>query len=125
MVYRHISDDIKYRALWLWNNNYVKEDICGILGISESSLYRWRENLADYDSIAPPPNPNRGRPRILNTDMTHDLYTLLEEAPELYLDEVQEWLAVTYDTGISISALHQNLKDAGLSYKLLQKAASK
>jgi hypothetical protein len=33
--------------------------------------------------------------------MTHDLFTLLEEAPELFLDEIQEWLAVAHDTGIS------------------------
>ena len=56
--------------------------------------------------------------------MTHDLYTLLEEAPELYLDEIQEWLAVAHDVGISTSALHENLEDAGISYKLLRKAAA-
>jgi hypothetical protein len=28
-------------------------------------------------------------------------FTLLEEAPELFLDEIQEWLAVAHDTRIS------------------------
>jgi hypothetical protein len=33
--------------------------------------------------------------------MTHDLFALLEKAPELFLDEIQEWLAMAHDTGIS------------------------
>lgn len=123
MVYRKISEDLKRRALWLWDNGYVREDICDILGVSESSLDRWRNNMESYSSVLPPPNPNQGRPRILNADMTHDLYTLLEEAPNLYLDEIQEWLAAAHDIGISVSALHQNMEDAGISYKLLRKAA--
>ena len=38
MVYRKISEDVKIRALWLWDNGYVKEDICLILGVSKASL---------------------------------------------------------------------------------------
>jgi hypothetical protein len=33
--------------------------------------------------------------------MTHDLFALLVEALELFLDEIQEWLAIAYDTRIS------------------------
>jgi transposase len=124
MVFRKISPDIKERALWLWDNGYVKEDICTILGVSVSSLNRWRDNLENYNSVVPPPNPRQGRLRILKPDMTHDLYTLLEEAPELYLDEIQEWLAAAHNIGISVSALHENLVDAGITYKLLRKAAA-
>jgi hypothetical protein len=35
-----------------------------------------------------PPLAIRGCHCILNSDMTHNLFALLEEAPELFLDEI-------------------------------------
>ena len=60
---------------------------------------------------------------LLNTDMMHNLYMLLEEAPEMYLSEIQDWMALTYKVNISGSTLYENICDAGLSYKLLCRAA--
>ncbi|KAF8187423.1 hypothetical protein BJ912DRAFT_816314, partial [Pholiota molesta] len=92
MVYRHISEDLKFRVLWLLDHGDLPDvrEVAEIFGVSERSIYRWRENLENYGSITPPANPSRGRPRILNADQTHDLFTLLEEAPEMYLDEIQD-----------------------------------
>lgn len=87
-------------------------------------MRRWTNNMEEYGSVVPLPNPNRGRPRRLNADMTHDLATLIAEAPEMYLDEIQDWLAVVHDVGISISALHEIIRDCGLTYKMLHKAAA-
>ena len=56
--------------------------------------------------------------------MTHDLYTLLEEAPEMYLSEIQDWIALVYRVHISRAALHLNICDAGITYKLLRRAAA-
>jgi transposase len=123
MVFRHISKDIKDRALFLLENDYIPEDIAEILGISMRSISRWTNNLEAFGSVIPPPNPSHGRPRILNPDMTHDLVTLIAEAPEMYLDEIQDWVALVHDVGISKSALHKNIRDCGMTYKLLQKAA--
>ncbi|KAJ8508493.1 hypothetical protein ONZ45_g9242 [Pleurotus djamor] len=124
MVFRHISEDIKQRALYLASIGYLTSDVCEVLGVSESSVRRWKANQLHYGSVIPPPNPDRGRPRILNTDMTHDLLTLLSEAPDMYLDEIQDWIAVTHDKGLSKSAISELLRDCGLTYKLLHKAAS-
>ena len=124
MVYRHISKDLKERVLWLVSHEYAPEDICELFDISPSSIARWKQNNRIYGSVIPPPNPMQSRPRILNGDMTHDLYTLLEEAPEMYLSEIQDWIALTYEVHISISALHQNIRDAGITYKLLCRAAA-
>ncbi|KAJ7107307.1 hypothetical protein C8R43DRAFT_1140282 [Mycena crocata] len=67
-------------------------------------------NQEQHDSVTPPPNPLRGRPRILNPDQTHDLLTLLAEAPEMYLDEIMDWVAVTHDTEISRTAETARIK---------------
>ena len=124
MVYRHISKDLKDRALWLILHGYVPEDICELFDISERSVARWKQNNRLYGFVVPPPNPIQCRPRILNANMTHDLYTLLEEAPEMYLSEIQDWIALTYEVHISKAALHQNIRDAGITYKLLRRAAA-
>ncbi|KAJ6523459.1 hypothetical protein DFH09DRAFT_884877, partial [Mycena vulgaris] len=124
MVYRAISDDLKDRAVWLLDNDYMTEEVSDLLGVSRASLYRWKANQRDYGTTAPPHNPLQGRPRILNPDQTHDLLTLLDEAPEMFLDEIMDWVAVTLDSAISRTALHMLIKDAGLTYKLLRRAAS-
>ncbi|TFK66421.1 hypothetical protein BDN72DRAFT_747601, partial [Pluteus cervinus] len=90
MVFRHISPDIKIRALWLLEHDYLTDDVCEILGVSSRSLRRWQQNQETFGSVVPPPPPVIGRPRILNANMTHDLTTLLQESPDLYLDELQD-----------------------------------
>ena len=123
MVFRHISKDLKERALWLIAHEYAPDDICEFFDISQRSIARWRHNDRVHGSVIPPPNPMQSRPRLLNADMTHDLYTLLEEAPEMYLSEIQDWMALTHEVNISRPTLHENIRDAGLSYKLLRRAA--
>ena len=38
--------------------------------------------------VLPPPPLVHGHSQILNSDMTHNLYTLVKEAPDMYLDEI-------------------------------------
>ncbi len=123
MVYRHISKDLKDCALWLILHDYAPEDICELFDISQRSVAQWKHNDRVYGSIIPPPNPMQGHPRLLNGDMTYDLYTLLQEAPEMYLSEIQDWIALSHEVHISKTALHENIRDAGLSFKLLCRAA--
>jgi hypothetical protein len=106
MVYRHISKDLKERALWLISDGYAPEDICELFDISPRSVTRWKQNDHLYGTIIPPHNPMQCRPCILNGDMTHDLYTLLQEAPEMYLSEIQDWIALAFEVHISRAALH-------------------
>jgi hypothetical protein len=39
----------------------------------------------------------------------HDLLSLVEEAPYMFLDEIQDWLAIVHDVKISQTALWENL----------------
>jgi hypothetical protein len=85
MVNKAISKDVRERVIWLVEHGYAPPDICEFFGISDRTLRRWRKNNDTYGSPIPPPVLQRGRPHILNNDMTHDLYTLIEEAPDMYL----------------------------------------
>lgn len=55
--------------------------------------------------------------------MTHDLVTLISEAPAIYLDDIRDWIALVHNVGISITSLHENIQDCGMTYKALHKAA--
>lgn len=47
-----------------------------------------------------------------------------KEALQMYLDEIQDWIAITHEALLSMTALHMLLADAGFSYKCLCKAAA-
>ena len=65
-----------------------------------------------------------GHPRILNGKQVLSVCEQLDRAPEMYLDEIQDWVALTMQTSISKSALSELIQDAGYSFKMLHKAAS-
>jgi hypothetical protein len=56
--------------------------------------------------------------------MTEDLYQLITECPSLLLNKIGKWHVIYHDQPISTTALHDNLKDLGLTYKLLKRAAA-
>lgn len=125
MPYRKIDKGLKERAVQLYEHyNWYPDDLADVFGFSERSFYRWLHNFRSHGSVDRTEEPLRGRPHILNAFMMQDLYNLVSEAPDIYLDEIQEWFLIAHDVGISISALHYNLKDAGLTLKIMTKAAS-
>ena len=75
-----------------------------------------------FGSVIPAHNPLQGRPSILNAEQRNELFNLLHRAPEMFLDELQDWVALHYDAAITLSALHYIIQDAGLNFKMLHKA---
>ena len=82
------------------------------------------DRTLSHGTPLPPPSLILGCPRTLTTQITHDLYTLIEDAPDMFLDEIQDWLALAHDARLSKTTLFENICDAGISYKLLRKAAA-
>ena len=124
MVFRKISKDVKDRAIDLHYQGLILHDIRDLLGISLRSLSRWKRNQEVYGSTLPPPTHLAGRPRILSGEQVLSICEQLNRAPEMYLDEIQDWVALTTQTSISKSALSELIQDAGYSFKMLHKAAS-
>ncbi|KAH7873668.1 uncharacterized protein C8R40DRAFT_1026772, partial [Lentinula edodes] len=54
MVLRHISEDMKQRAIWLLDHDLTIEQVGAILAVSESSIYRWKGNLEIHNSVIAP-----------------------------------------------------------------------
>jgi transposase len=122
MVFWRISEDLKLRALWLRGQGFISDDICYLLGISSRSLSQWQTNMNTFGSVIPAHNPLQGHPSILNAEQRNELFNLLDQAPEMFLDELQDWVALHHDAAITHSALHYIIQDAGLTFKMLHKA---
>ena len=124
MVFRKISKDMKERALSLYSQGYLPKDLCHIFGFSEKSLRRWKRNVQEHGSVIVPSSHRQGRPRKLNSDQIGDLMAQLLVEPDMYLDEIQTWVAISHDIGIAKSSLSKLIEDVGFSYKYLHKAAT-
>jgi len=124
MVYRAISPDMKQRALYLLlEEGWEIDQITTALGVHSKSIERWEHNYENHGSVNPP-TPLRGCRRLLSSDIAEELHEMLNESPSLLLDEIGEWLAIYHDQPISMTALHDNLKDLGLTYKRLKRFAA-
>ena len=99
------------------------EEIVEALGVSSKSITRLEHNYKEYGWVDPQ-TVLRGRPRILTTAMTEDLREMINETPSLFLDEISEWFALYHGQPISTTAMHDNLHDLGLTYKLLRRVAA-
>ncbi|KIM57797.1 hypothetical protein SCLCIDRAFT_129613, partial [Scleroderma citrinum Foug A] len=55
---------------------------------------------------------------LLNVAILDDLHELIRENPSLFLDEIDEWLAIYHDQPISTTTIHDNLRDLGLRLKV-------
>ncbi|KAH7903356.1 hypothetical protein BJ138DRAFT_1020774 [Hygrophoropsis aurantiaca] len=123
MVYRKISSDMKQQALELLTEGWTAEEVAEVLHVSCKSIGRWEGKMEETGCVDSS-SVLRGRPRLLDPVVVEDLRELILESPSLYLDEIREYLAFFHDLRISTTALHDNLQDLGLTYKLLQRAAA-
>ncbi|KAJ7261530.1 hypothetical protein C8J57DRAFT_1336441 [Mycena rebaudengoi] len=126
MVNRRISPDLKECALRLWELGWSELDITQALSgcVSRRSLYRWR---TIFDTFGSPTNPHArvaGRPSIITRAVLTAIHKVYKGAPDLYLKELQMWLAIHHDIVISIAALQKTLEQEGLIRKLLQNIAT-
>lgn len=126
MPFRKIDKQIKDRAVWLSDNGWLKKDIRDVLDVSKSSIKRWKRHLHTHGSTIPPPNPfrPRGRPSTLDAMQTAELIAMLKDNPEILVSEIQDWVILSQDIGLSKSAIRRIIHDLGYTYKALKKAAA-
>jgi transposase len=125
MGFTHISEDRKACALSLFDAGRSVSDICCALGVSSRSLSRWIATAAKYDSPVKPKSGLQGRPAILSREVLDSIIAIYSspETRDAYIDEIRDYLAMEFGIAISISALHRNLVQSGLTRKLLHKIA--
>lgn len=119
MVFCHISSDIKERALWLLAHDYIPDDVAEIFDVSQWSLQHWKKNVFVHGSVVPLKNPFQGHSCILNSIQTDALLSTIDKWPDMFPDEIQDWIAVSFDVSISIPLLHSIIWDSAFTYKML------
>jgi len=119
MVNCRISPDRKYCALDLWNRGWDTLDICDALSVSRASLYRWEAIFLEHENVIWPPSPLIRRTRIIARAALTAIQTLYKEESDIYLDELCTFLALEHNIFVSTSTISRNLKEAGLTRKLL------
>ena len=96
-------------------------DIIQGLAVSQSSIYHWRKLFEETGDVIQPLSPLHGHTCIITRAVLTAVQDIYNGEPDLYLDELVFWLALHHDIVISKSALDTNLKEAGLTRKLLHK----
>ncbi|KDQ08220.1 hypothetical protein BOTBODRAFT_91589, partial [Botryobasidium botryosum FD-172 SS1] len=122
MVYRHISPDLKELAVALLADGSSHREVADFLDVAINSISNWSTLLSDTGAVVRPPSSIRGRPRLLSARILDAIALLLREHPTLYLDELARWISTHYNVTISLSTLQHNLRDTGLTNKVVQKA---
>ncbi|KAH7917679.1 hypothetical protein BV22DRAFT_990757, partial [Leucogyrophana mollusca] len=107
----------------LLTEGWTADEVSDVLCVSCRSIRRWEAKMEENGCVDPP-SVLRGRSHLLDPAVVEDLHGLILESPSLYLDEIQEYLALFHDLRISTTALHDNLQGLGLTYKLLQRMAA-
>ncbi|KAF8237323.1 hypothetical protein L208DRAFT_1248492 [Tricholoma matsutake] len=123
MGYQNISADMKQQALQLFDEGWEMAEVVEVLNVSSKSIRPWDHHYETHGCIDPL-SALRGQPQIMNAKAIEDLHELICETPSLFLEEIGEWLALYHNLPISTTALHDNLWELGLTYKLLWKAAA-
>ena len=108
MVYRKIDPGIKTRALQMLKEGYRIDQIAGVLAVHPDSIPRWQANFEQHGNVAPP-IITTGRPRVLTPPLLRELSDLVRDEPDIYLDELVDWLALAHDQPISMGCLCNNL----------------
>ena len=110
--------------LWLLANGYVPNEVWTILNTSTHSIQHWANNMGTHRHVLLPLNPLQGRQHSLNSIHIYSLIAVIQASPAMYLDELQDWLALEHNVLISKTVLHNNIRAAGLTYRLLRQRAA-
>ena len=92
-------------------------NICAILGISDESPWQWCQNVEQFGNVVPVHNPLQGRPSTLDAFQVQELIEMLNETPELFLDEIRDWVLVSQDVGLSWSTINKIIEDLGFTWR--------
>ena len=72
------SDDLKWRIVYLWNDNYSIEQISRFFYISEKTVYKVLSNYILWKDVKDPIQRPKGRRKIFNnTDLKVCIIILL------------------------------------------------
>jgi transposase len=91
-------------------------------GCSKSSIITIRANLRMFGDVRAPLIPG-GRPRVITPVVLEALFDHLLEKPDLYLDEIGEFLYDEFDVLVSTYTISRALRSHGWTKKVARRVA--
>jgi putative transposase len=109
------SMDLRNRAVAMLDEGASSTEVAEALGVSDSWVRKMRLRRDVLGDLAPGSPP--GKPRKLTTDDMVELYILVEEQPDVTLQELAVLMAKRLKVRVSISTLSRRLIELGLTRK--------
>lgn len=109
------SMDLRNRAVAMLDEGASSTEVAEALGVSDSWVRKMRLRRDVLGDLAPGSPP--GKPRKLSTDDLVGLYVLVDEQPDVTLEELAVLMAKRLKVRVSISTLSRRLIELGLTRK--------
>jgi transposase len=117
------SNDIKACIPFLLREGYRVKDICRILGLGKTLVYKYIQNYMQHHHTIHHPQQSIGRPRVIKHAHVNFIHQRLSTHHSHYLDELQTELFHTFNIHPSLPTICRTLQRTSLSRKHLLKQA--
>ncbi|KAJ7189358.1 hypothetical protein GGX14DRAFT_326455, partial [Mycena pura] len=99
------------------------EDIAIDLNMPLRVVQRVQQTWAEIGEVCRD-RRHKGRPPLLSTQNTKFMLALIDQTPDIYLDEIQEYLYIQHDVDVSLATISRTLHRLGYGSKKLSKPAA-
>lgn len=111
------SEDLRQAILHALENGAKQKDIVEMLGISASSVLRYKRQYEQTGSLAPRPCPGNRACRKLTDELRQVVIAWIDAEPDLILPVVAQRLLDQYHVSITPSQISRTLIQLGYSRK--------
>ncbi|KAJ7194135.1 hypothetical protein GGX14DRAFT_378286 [Mycena pura] len=116
-ICQHYSKDLKKRVIYqsfvLHKSN---ENITIDLNMPLRVVQRVQQTWAEFGEVCRD-RRHKGRPPLLSTQNTKFMLALIDQTPDIYLDEIQEYLYIQHDVDVSLATISRTLHRLGYGSK--------
>ena len=82
-------------------------EIVDALKVSKWTVNNYRRNIDAFGVPVPPPSATPHRPTKIHVATEEAMVDLLKANPQMYLDEIQDWLANEWDIDVSVPTVQR------------------
>lgn len=120
-----LAEDLKTRFIpWYFDEGLTMKQIATRAQCSISTVWVTIDNYRRYGQVTNPYGSRLGRECILDYADAAYVRHLVDANPSIYLDELQEKLAVMRNLHVSIATISRSLRHLDLTHKAVTAAAS-
>jgi transposase len=109
------SVDLRERIVAAVKNGQSHRAVARRFNVAKATVTRLVHQFAQYQNLAP--GKARGKPPRLTEAHWADIEAFLANNPNMTVPDLQTWMRDTLGVSLSVSAVHDNLKRHGYTFK--------